>query len=232
MKKIFCLILAIIMILGLTACNMVRDTQNAQENESQTESKNDGTAEDSANNEPQLVLGEIKGEFYENEFIEIGFNKPGGWSFYNIQQLANLNDINMNNLDTDMVTALENKDNFCEMYAHSSDKKSSVCITMEKRSSEETVKSLDLSSYIGSVLDRDVRAYERKDYSKINASIKPIDVDGIEYTATRIIAESDGSKICEKTFLIKCGKYIAHIRVISNNENSVDNLIRKFYIIL
>ena len=86
MKKVFCIILSMLMLLSLFGCTGNTDPEDIRGEVS-------GTTEGTQEEKPEFSLGDTTGSTYTNDFLGISCTLPEGWVFYTDEQMKELNNL-------------------------------------------------------------------------------------------------------------------------------------------
>lgn len=211
MKKIFCLILAIIMILGLTACG--------------------DEVEGTVKNKDQNAIfksGKTDGMVYENTFLGVGCELPSGWTFFTGEQIAELNKTVAESVDQQFAEDLEKTDIIYDMSAYSGDGSATISVSFEKRT-EKKIKELDLDTYCKNTIKAFRDSYEQQGFSSSEGTVITEKLGDKEFKGINVWVSSGAQKVFTKSIFIKKGKYIACISANAKSQDTADNLIKEFY---
>ena len=100
MKKVFCIILSMLMLLSLFGCTGNTDPEDIRGEVS-------GTTEGNQEEKPEFSLGDTTGSTYTNDFLGISCTLPEGWVFYTDEQIKEQNNITENYLDEEVIEQLK-----------------------------------------------------------------------------------------------------------------------------
>lgn len=214
MKKLFCILLAIAMLLSLCACGK-DDTDNVR-----------GTISDK---EPEFSLGKASGSTYTNEFLGVEFALPAGWEFYTEKQILELNNLVGEYLDEDAAERLKNAAIIYDMYAHCPANGNNVNINLEKLSAAQLVK-LNIKEVLESQIDTMTTAFKNMGLSDIKIEYQKVTVDGKEFDGLTIVAKAPGVDLFETVFTFRQGNYLANIAVCSTQTNTTASILSNFSI--
>lgn len=204
MKKLFSLLLAALMLFGITAC---------------------GTSDPQETTEPAgPILGITEGNTYTNAFFGMGCTMDESWIVANEEQLAQIMGVT-----TDALTEanLDSSGTAYSFYAASSDGLSSVNIVMENLGLVYgTI--LDAKTYAETSAQQLPAAMESLGLSNVTTEVTTVTFAGQEHTAIKLSAAMSGINFYETLVCIKQGSYMAVITAASYYENTTDDILANF----
>ena len=222
MKKIFALILTIVITLSFTGCGEkenVRGTQTGNNNTTQTNS-----------NDKEFSLGSVDGLTYESEFIGIGCKLENTWSFYSDEQIRQLNNATADLAGDDYKKALENATIVYDMFAINNTQTENININLEKVN-PITLASLDLKENFKKLYPTFTETYQNIGYTDVEFEIDSVLIGGKKFTCLELSAESQNGELHQTSIAIKCNGYLASITVTALDDDTVENNISKFYLV-
>lgn len=247
MKKIIGLILCLSFVMTAAGCGDKEDvrgtveasvteaaeTTTAQNNDDSTAETTAALEEETSEEEAEeenFSFGAVNSNIYENKFIGIGCKLDSNWTFYDDEQIKQINNISADVLDEDIADMINSADIIYDMYASYSDGLSNININLENIGALQYV-SFDVAENYekaGSVL-RD--SYENMGYSIDRMEPVKIEIDGKEFDGMNVQASSDSLVMYQTLFGTKCGgKYVASITVTSFNEDITQDIVDTFYL--
>ena len=180
--------------------------------------------------EKQSVFGTTIDSVYENKFIGIGCKLPSDWKFYTDEEIEKINGFAKETLDKDTVEAMESVEIIYDMYAYSSDGSSNINVTLERKTASQ-LKKMDLDEVMVNVLKRVEDAYKNAGFTNFSGEIVEIEIDDKKFVGGKTTVTNGPNKICQKQILIKCDQYVASVTVTAGSHNTVDNLLKGFYLV-
>lgn len=249
-KRWIAVVLSAVLLLGLVACgekdvsgtvtgNGKEDISGTVNQEKPTEAETVPStgAETEPETEPETVpeeeaefeLGVTSGGTYENAFIGIGCSLDESWTFFNEEQIQELNGVMLESTDDEAIREqLEQMGNIYDMYALSADGMATLVVAME-----------NLGVLYGAVMDEeayiDATMVNLEDglasygYTDITLEKVTVDFAGQERLGIQIHSYLSGCEIFQKQVYIKVGNYMANICVTSSIMDITDNLAALFY---
>lgn len=225
MKRFFALLLAVAVLATLAACKA--DTYIRGDITS-TPDTSSSKSEDTAEN--GFTFGVTAGGKYENSFIGIGCELDSDWTYYDEQQIRELNSAAIDMVDEDYAKKIENADIIYDMYASHADGRSSINVNLEKLGKLE-VSSLDLENNLETILPNITEQLENMGYSDVKYELATVKIDNEEFVGADITATLEEYTFREKLFCIKCDAYVANITVAAFDNSIIDTVLEKFYIL-
>ena len=247
-KKLLVLFITLSMLVSVVACGTSEDDDvrgqinngsSSQETESSENSEIENTEVDTSteetestetteNESPSLSLNNAKGSTYESNFIGIGWNLPEGWTFFDEEQLKQVNNITADLIDDEQIqAALESASLICDMYAMNSSTGDTINIQLEKLSGLATL--YDASSYVDASISSLPSAMQSAGYTNVTIDKITITAAGKELPGLAISASYAGITIYEKLACIKVDNYMVCITTASATESTLDAIFANFY---
>ncbi|MBR4295338.1 MAG: hypothetical protein IKT56_00685 [Clostridia bacterium] len=248
MKKILCILLTIIMLIGLCSCsytllpsdvrgsvnipgddkdttNVPVDVQNTLDTSDDVQDTTDNSAEDTESLD--FSMGTSSSGVYTNDFLGLSFTAPEGWVFYTDKQILELNNVVSEFYDEDTLEALKNATIVYDMYATYEDGMQSVNINMEKLSSFE-IMSFDVKESLESQIGALKTSYENMGYTDVDVKYQKITVDGKEFDALTLSANLYGYSASVVVFSFIRGNYMANVAAFSFYSGGVEEILKCF----
>lgn len=222
MKKILAMILATSMLFCFAACGMSEKDDDDVKGSVKTSSG------ESVDTEKAFSVGVTEGAEYENKFLGLGFEIADGWSFYNKEEIAELNGITLDSMDEDLSEVVEASDYFYDVFAHSSDNRSSINIIFEKRT-RAGVLALNLEEVADAAAENVIDTYENMGFTDMKSEIKDIEIDGKDYTGYTLTSTYVGTKLYQACFMVKRENYLVSVSIAAVSESELQDLIDSFY---
>ena len=212
MKKMVALLLALVMVCSLASCGVLDQL------------------EDLGVTDREFELGDIDGKNYENEFIGLGCMLDDEWTFHTEEQMRELNNIAEEILSDDFEEAVANAEIVYDMSASHSNQTDSINVNMEKVKAS-TLAKLDLSENFEAVFDMVKTEYLKLGYTNIEHEIGTVEIDGKEFTAMNITANTQTVTMYQTLIAVKCTGYLANIAITTAGEDRTDAILDRFYVV-
>lgn len=227
MKKILALILALVTLFSLCAC----DGTPSEEDIRGEQIENKGSSEsDEIIGESEFSLGSAKGTAYESKFIGIGCKFPEGWSFYDEEQMKELNELSADLLDDEALKALKNATVVQDMFAISADTFSNMNVTLEKVDPLQLA-TLNVAKNFEASAPTLIKTFTNAGINDVDYKIGSVTIDGKTFTTLEIKANAIITTMYQTLIGIKCNGYFATVTVTSNKKNTVKDLMECFYLV-
>ena len=219
MKRIVLIIMVLLLVVSIFACN--GNNQDIAEIELnvntlstiQTESQNTS----------------VNGNTYENKFFGIKCVVDESWRFYTSEEIAELNKISLSNLEEDFVEIYKNRDTFIDMYAGEKGGYDNVNLSVNKLTDEE-VETFESVEIIENTIDVLKETFENMGYRNCNFEIQKVTVDGKTYDSYFCTADIGEKKFYQKQFSLIRRGYCVSITVTSYVNNICDKLLNQWTI--
>ena len=216
MKKLLALMLAVMMLITVTACGSTTGEDEIR-GEQQT-------------SEEAYSAGSMDGLKYESSFIGIGCDLPEDWSFYTDEQIRELNNITTEAAGEEYEKLLQDAQVIYDMYAISGNQVDTVNVNLEKVNSVALL-AFDMADYYEQTVESIETAYNNMGATSFDYEIGRITIDEKEFDSMNIVAVINGTKLYQTAFSKKCSGYIANITVTAIDEATVKNVLDTFYVL-
>ena len=217
MKKLFCIILSIILLVSLCGCfgNKADDVR--------------GTISNGGGDEldPEFSLGKTSGGTYSNDFLGLSCTLPTGWEFYTDKQILELNNIAGEYMDEDVAERLKNAAIVYDMAANHPADGSNININMEKLSPSQLA-TLNIQKTLESQFDTIKSTFKNMGFTDINLKYQKVTVDGTEFDGVVLSAKTQGVAFYETIFTFRKSNYLANITVCSVGTDNTAALLDCF----
>ncbi len=229
MNKIISVILALSMILMLGACSP-KEKEIRGEQIVNDDIQSEDVEDDVENNSEKddFSLGETNGLAYENSFIGIGCNLGEDWSFYNDEQIKDLNNYAADVAGEDYVEAMKAADIVYDMYAIHDNQLNNINVNLQKVN-QIALSQLNLEENFENTIPELEKAFENMGYTDLEFEITTVDVDGEEVMCLKSCGVIDELMMYQKIISIKCDGYLSNITVTTYQEDTVDEVFGKFH---
>ena len=243
MKKLFCLLLATILVMGLCGCvpnpenlrgeietpSSSGDLRGEIETPSSSTSIQDEDETPPTTSEPVFYLGTIENNHYYNILFGVSCTLPSDWAFYTDEEMKELNNLTMDMFDGDIAEALKNATIIYDMFAQDSYGFSSTNVNMEKLAPMQFVM-LNLKENIESMLPALEQSYANMGYTNIQSAYTKVTVDGKEYDGMKVSAQIQDINIYSISFCYKRAYYLVNVNVTSFITDETDTLLSYYTI--
>ena len=245
--KLLALLLALVLVFACTACGKkdvsgtvttgsdasdTNDTAEASDSSdtdgtavSADETETDAAEEDAA----AVAPGSVSGGVYENDFLGIACKLDDSWTFYDEDQILELNNVTKDVYEgTDFESYFdENTSYFTDMYAQNDDASKTVNVVIESIGVQNAT--LTEESYVELCLDTLVSALEQAGMEKVTASGSSMTFAGAEHATIQISAEYQGVSMYETVVCLKQGLYMSSVTSCTWGENTTEDVLANFY---
>jgi hypothetical protein len=213
MKRILSAVLAVLMIFALAGCG--KDVKGTVKNKDQN---------------AIFKSGKTDGMVYENTFLGVGCELPAGWTFYTDKQIEELNKSVAESADKDFADDLSRVNIIYDMSAYSGDGSAVISVTFEKMT-EKKVKELDMEGYCKNTVKAFLDSYDQQGFTRHEGAAITAKIGTKECHGINVWVANGTQKVFTKSLFMKKGKYIACISANAKSQDTVDNLIKEFYLI-
>lgn len=209
MKRIFAVLLVLVLSFSLFACG-----DGAKGEEAKSEHYE---------NDVKFQIGEISGDTYENKFFGIKCEIENDWTFSTEEEIAELNNFTMDYMPDDLAKQYEKSGNFIDMYASADDGYGNINISAQKLSKSE-MESFDPVSNFKAAFPSLEEAFENMGYTNCKFDVAKVTVDGKEYDAYYGTAQLEDLRMYQQQISIIRNNYLVTITVTSYNEDICDDI--------
>ena len=217
MKKVFCIILSMLMLLSLFGCTGNTDPEDIRGEVS-------GTTEGKQEEKPEFSLGDTTGSTYTNDFLGISCTLPEGWVFYTDEQMKELNNLVGDYMDEEVAEQLKNATIIYDIIAQNTTDGSSINVAMEKLNVIQIV-SLDVKKALEAQIDGIKSTYANIGYTDVQVEYQKLTVDGKEFDSLKIQAKLQGLDFTGVLFAFPKGDYLANVTVCSLSADTVNSIL-------
>lgn len=198
MKKLFVLLLAVIMIMSLASC---------------------GTDEEAAQT-VDFENGVIDGNVYTNEVGGITFTAPDGYEYFTEEMIAEAFNITTETLEIENIEST-----VYDMYCYNETSRSSLNVNFENLVMTHGA-DFSVEDYIDNCMTSykiTFNSFEDVILQSIEDST--IDIDGTEFGCIEMVLDNDGEEFYETLLVKKVGNYMMTCTVAAYTEAEMDNII-------
>lgn len=226
MKKIIEIFLLFTMVFSACGCqNNGSDVSCKYENDT-TEVSSDISNDTNPSTE-EFSLGEITGNVYKSDFIGISYKLDENWTFYDDEQIRELNQIAVDMAGEEFEELIKEANIVYDMYATDDDQLNNININLEKVNSFQ-LSSLDIAENFKTSAPILINSFKNMGYENINYEIVEIEVDGKTVDALHTTAQINGLNMYQTIFQKKCNGYLASITITTYFEDTISDLIDNF----
>jgi len=231
-SKIIASFIILSLILSFAACGEKDVSGSVTTPAAKTEVGWTNTAEPTTE-EAAFETGSTEGGVYTNNFIGIGCKLDDNWSFYNDEQLADLNGVVLDALDDEALSeqfakSVESGKTIYDMFAVSADGLANLNIVIENLGLVYGT-ALDESGYVNLGMKTVIQSFDAIGASNVSVEKISVEFAGASRWAFTIYAEQSGVPLYEKAICIKKGNYMAVITLCCYYEDITDDLATLFY---
>ncbi len=219
MKKVICLLLAVMMLVGLCGC-FEDDASNVALGEMNSQTPNEDTEK------PVFSLGKIENNTYSNAFSGISCVLPEGWVFYTEKQILEMNNLTGEFLDEDVAEAIKNAAIVYDMVANCQADGSNMNINFEKIDEEQ--KNVDIKQVLESQVDTIKSSFQNMGYTDIYVVYQKISVSGKNFDALKITSKIQGIDYYATVFCFQKENYLTNVSVGSLYTDKNDTILSYF----
>lgn len=235
MKKLFCILLTIAMLLSLCACGKDTakdddDNDNIRGTITTDPTETTAPGNQQSDNTPEFSLGKTSGGTYTNDFLGLTFNLPIGWEFYTEKQIMDLNNIAAEYMDDSVVQQLKNATIIYDMYAMQSFSGSNVNITLEKITPAQK-KALNLKVILENQIPTMKSTFSNMGLADIKINYQKITVNGKEFDGITVSAKwlatasTHHQDFYEKIIVFNKGDYLAYVTAACIQKDNTDYIL-------
>ena len=217
MKKVFCIILSMLMLLSLFGCTGNTDPEDIRGEVS-------GTTEGNQEEKPEFSLGDTTGSTYTNDFLGISCTLPEGWVFYTDEQIKEQNNITENYLDEEVIEQLKKASIVYDMIAKNMPDGSNINVTMTKLNAAQ-IGNLNIKDVLEAEIDTIKSTYANIGYTDVQVEYQKLTVDGKEFDSLKIQAKVQGLDFTGVLFAFPKGDYLANVTVCSLSADTVNSIL-------
>ncbi len=247
MKKTVVLFLALVLMLSLVSCSIdfgddsdvhgkVSDNEeekgeDKEDKEEDTEKEAEKGGEEQKSSDSDFDIGKASGKTYRNEYLGIGITLDSGWTFYTDEEIAELNNIIIDEVDDEKIKeSLKKSNSFYDAFAI--DKSgSSLQIIFEKAIGYSHFSVEDYIDLVfkNGVMDSSVKQLENQGLSDIKAAKTEIKVDGKTLPGIEISGMFNGKAYKQIFVVLKKDSYF--VSVVAASLGKTEEIIGKMYFI-
>ncbi len=219
MKRLLAFLLVLIMSVSLIACTEEDDVRG------------DVSGNDESNvEEESFSLGTASGGVYTNKFIGIGCKLDSAWTFYDDEQIKELNNFTTSLAGEDFADAVADAEIVYDMYASKADG-TNIVVNLEKGNAAQ-IALLDTDKYFSeSVIKSLTDTLKNMGCENINHEKVTVKIGDEDFSALRITSKIYGTSLNQLSVVIKCKGYVASVCITTMNEDKTDEILGKFYLV-
>lgn len=225
MKKLFVLLLALVVVMTFAACGGEENIRGEQKVEGSSSAENVSDV----NSDEEFSFGDVSGLNYENKFIGIGCNLDSEWTFYTDEQIKELNNIAMDAVGEEVEELIKDADVVYDMYAERNGGLDNINVNLEKINPVQLAL-IDIEENYIKIAPTLVTGYENMGFTNITYETGSVNIDGREFACLNVGSEIQGIKMYQSIISVKCSGYLANITFTTAGENTIDDLVAKLYL--
>lgn len=212
-------ILLILVVIAVVAGGAIFLFSNKEDEKEKNNATNNETATETVK-EKQVSMGEWNDDVYTNDFLDIKFTQPEGWTHYSKEEIAKMMNLGQELLNDDQKASakLAELTSAYYMVANNPNTGASISIISEKPAMEVSEESYinQLKTQLSQV---EAMTYEIGETSKET-------VAGREYKTLTTTVSAYG--ITQKYYVYKMDKYFIGIIVTSTGRDNIDDMMKCF----
>lgn len=204
MKKLFALLLALVMIIGLASCGTGNKPVETVEFES----------------------GVIEGNVYTNTLGGISFTAPDGYEYFTEEMIAEAFGITTETLGIEEVTST-----VCDLYCYNETNRSSINVNFEDLNATSSVDVTE-EEYIESCMTSYTITFNSfEDVLLQSIEESTVDIDGTEFGCINMVLDNDGEEFFETLIVKKVANFMMSFTVAAYTQTEMDNIISAIAVI-
>lgn len=186
------------------------------------------TEPENLESEPRFQLGKIRNNTYENPFLGMGFSVDDSWYFYSCDEIAEMNGVVLDHVDSDIQDVIENATIVYDVFAEKYDGTSNININFEKLTAYQN-ENLDVKSNLQILEPIFEGMFQDMGFENVDSQVLSTRLHGqmVHYIHTQM--SSDGQMIYQITIQVKCDGYIASIGITTRGTDATLDVLDQFY---
>ena len=230
MKRIFALLLALMMVLSMAACQMGGE-ENVRDKNSNS-SKNPTKATDPtepASGEFSTGIIDVDTNTWQNLFVGIGCQLDSDWIFLSEEEIRENNENALGAMGKDYATAIKNANVFTDMMAtrpNGTGNMDSMSITFEKLSSVQ--KLLTETKYAEAGVAGTKGSLESMGMTDVTITVDSMTFAGETHPRMNVTAKYLGRTVYEMVAIVKCGDYMVLFTACTWGTNGCQAILDQF----
>ena len=244
MKKLLALLLAVLMVLSVTACSEDDDKKSRKKDkttQSEKIDKEDVEPDDTdvdidvddevkeLEQAEDFCLGTIDGRVYENEFIGIGYKADLYWTYMTESEIQQINNFVTDNAG-DYKEAMQAAQVYTDMFVGNIDSSENININLEKVS-DTVLDAIDDCTYYENTIESFENLYKSYGCTDFDYEITTLTIDGVDFHSMNLEVEIDGTMIYQTVFVVRCNGYASNVTCTSRSADALTDMIEKFYLL-
>lgn len=218
MKRIFALILGILMLAGLCACD------NGVTSFEEAETREPVSIPAPEIKESSIVFGDYYGNSYNNTSLNLGISLPNDWTISTVSELAELNGMDEDEMLSDFESLMEDTQVAYLMFAQDSTGANNANLIVEniKMSGNSGMSSDDYQQLSG-----DVTKSMLEEAGAENVAVNPTSISfgGERYTAQTIAYSIEGISIYQEQIIFPAGEdFMAVLTLTGDTETIISRI--------
>lgn len=187
--------------------------------------RTDAASSDTAGQDSSFTVGTIDGNIYSNAFMGFQYTLPDGWSFYDADQMAQLNSWASSNFSDDYIKEqLDSGKVYIDMYAVSTDRMQAQNVVLQNLKGSFGSSLLNADTIIDMSLSSVKSQLESQGMTDVTAVKEEASFLGTQQPCVSISATYNDISIYEKEVFIKKGDYIACVTTTSYQTDTTQEL--------
>ena len=229
MRKLTVLLIIAAIVLSFAACTSKSNTDIRGEQIGGAISETDtSSTESEESSEQEFSLGSNDGAKYESKFLGLGCTLPEGWTFYDDAKIRELNKSTMDLAGDEYAELMKDAQVVYDMFASDAQGVNNVNVALEKVDRLQLA-ALDIKKNYDNLVPTLKQSFENMGYTDIQYEIAEVTVDGKKYPALNFTAKIGDAVMYQTSISKKCNGYLASIAITTYNENTVSDILGKFY---
>lgn len=197
MKKLIALVLALLLVFGMTAC---QDTGNIRGDITSDSNSTEGSSE------KEFSTGKVSANKYVNTFAGISCQLGSQWKFMTDAEIEKNNKDALGLVGDNYAELMKNANTFTDMMATHSNQTDTVNIIFEKLTGTNAV--MTEEKYVELSKDSLKGALESMGMTKVTTTTGKANFAGKEHPFVAVAAEYNGTAVYERIAVVKCSGYM------------------------